>query len=307
MRRLNWRQVGYSITAVFFFGLLILFQFVQNRAMWLVHPARTYPKHTPDDFNIPNWQSVTFLSGDQTSLVGWFVPPQDAEATVILVHGLNSNRGAMLDQAAVLVKHGYGVLLFDLRGHGESGGWRTKWGATETADIAGAITFLHNQPDVDEKQIAVLGYSMGGAVAIRAATKLPGIQALIVEGTYTSLLDNPQRVVVSFTRLPDYTAPLALWLAEQWAGVEMENLQPVDMVSAVSCPILFIHGTADYTIPAHNSQQLYAAANDPKQLLLIPGAGHTNLFATAPAEMESHIVAFLQQTFGEAGGVESGY
>lgn len=274
--------------------------FLHGRAVRLVQPVRTQPLSTPDDFGITAWEEVSFTAVDGIQLSGWFIPPSpDSDGTtLIFVHGLGSNRGALLDQAAMLAKHGYGALLFDLRAHGRSQGERTSWGLVETADVAAAVAFLQSQPDVNPDRLALVGHSMGGAIAIRAAAQLPAIQAVIVESSYATFAENADRLTVSFARLPAYLSPVILPWAEWLAGVDAAEIRPVDQVGELSPrPVLFIHGEQDRTIEVSNSQRLYAAALAPKALYLVADAGHEDLLAADPAAFEQRIITFLCTAF----------
>jgi fermentation-respiration switch protein FrsA (DUF1100 family) len=277
--------------------LTVLAGIVHSRARRLVAPPRTFTHQTPSDFGISDWQEVTFSSQDSVQLSGWYVPPQaEMGAALIFVHGLGNNRGALLDQAAVLAREGYGALLFDLRAHGRSQGKQSSWGLTEVADVQAALAFLRAQPEVNPDKIGIVGHSMGGAIAIRAAAQLPDIRLVVAESVYTNFADNEARLTVSFARLPDWTAPLLMNWAERIAGVDSSKLAPLQKVTSVTPrPILFIQGGRDKTVHVSNGSTLYETAVSPKERLLIPCAGHNNLFATDPELMTKRLLQFLEQ------------
>ena len=122
---------------------------------------------TPADLELA-YRDVTFPSSDGVDLAGWYVPTRNG-AAVALLHGAGSTRSDVLGQAAVLARHGYGVLLFDARGHGESAGRGMDFGWYGTADVSGAVDFLTRQPDVSPDRVGLVGLSMGGEEAIGAA------------------------------------------------------------------------------------------------------------------------------------------
>jgi fermentation-respiration switch protein FrsA (DUF1100 family) len=277
--------------------LIVLAGFVHSRARRLVAPPRTFTQQTPSDFGIDDWRDVTFTTDDGLLLSGWYVPPRtDGGAALIFVHGLGSSRGSLLDQAAVLAKEGYGALLFDLRAHGRSQGKQSSWGLAEVADVRAALHFLLAQPEVDPTKIGIVGHSMGGAIAIRAAAQLPEIRLVVAESVYTNFADNAERLTVSFARLPDWTAPLIMAWAEWQAGVDSSQLAPLQEVASLSPrPILFIQGGRDKTVHVSNGSTLYETAVSPKERLLIPCAGHNNLFETDPELMTQRLRRFLAQ------------
>ena len=103
-------------------------------------------------------------------------------AAVVLLHGAGSTRSSVLDHAVVLANHGYGVLLFDARGHGRSGGRAMDFGWYGDKDVTAAVSFLQTRPDVDDDLIAAVGLSMGGEEAIGAAASDRRIRAVVAEG-----------------------------------------------------------------------------------------------------------------------------
>ena len=135
---------------------------------------------TPADLGL-GYRDVTFPSSDGEELAGWYIPTRNG-AAVALMHGAGSTRSAVLERAAVLAEHGYGVLLFDARGHGESGGRAMDFGWYGESDAIGAVDFLTQQRDVSRGRIGLLGLSMGGEQAIGAAGVDGRVVAVVAEG-----------------------------------------------------------------------------------------------------------------------------
>jgi fermentation-respiration switch protein FrsA (DUF1100 family) len=267
------------------------------RAMNLVHPRRSWPARTPDDYAVADWEEVSFVAADGVQLAGWFIPPDPHGdgAALIYVHGLGNNREELLDQAAMLRTYGYGALLFDLRNHGESEGEITTLGYTEVEDLRGAVTYLLQRPEVDKDRIGVVAHSLGSAVAIRGAARIPEIRALVVQSAFSSIEDNIAEGVKAFTGLPAFPfAPLVIWFGERETGLKIRHVRPIDDVSQISPRgILFIHGVQDPAIPVENSLRLYEAAGEPKELWLIPHGGHGGFYREEPVEFEGRVVSFL--------------
>ena len=117
-------------------------------------------------------------------LAGWWVPSKN-RAAVVLLHGAGSTRTAVLDQAAVLGSHGYGVLMVDARGHGDSGGRGMDFGWYGERDVTAALNFLTNQSEVTADRIGIVGLSMGGEAAIGAAGADSRVRAVVAEGATT--------------------------------------------------------------------------------------------------------------------------
>ena len=143
-------------------------------------PQTSLGDATPTDFGL-DYRDVTFPATDGVQLSGWYVPSRNGDA-VVLLHGSGSTRSAVLDHAAVLARAGYGVLLFDARGHGESDGRAMDFGWYGDRDVNGAVRFLEEQPDVGSGRILAVGLSMGGEEAIGAAATNPRICGVVAEG-----------------------------------------------------------------------------------------------------------------------------
>ena len=294
----------YSRNLFFFTVLTMLLGIVvagvwlaHTRAMTLVHPGRTQPACTPADRGVGRWEEVRFSTPDNLQLAGWFIPPdpQSDGATLVFIHGLGGNREGLLDEAVMLARHGYGALLLDLRNHGQSQGTVTTLGYAEVEDVRGAVAYLLAQPEVNPERIGLVGCSMGGAVVIRAAARIPQVRVVVAQSAFSSLEENINEGVRALTGLAPFPfAPLVTWFGEREAGLRIRQVRPVDDVAQIAPrALLFIHGEQDPVIDVSNSLRLYEAAREPKELYLIPNAGHGGLLAADPAEFERRVVGFL--------------
>ena len=135
---------------------------------------------TPASYGLA-YQNVAFRTADGVPLSGWYIPARNGAAVVVLP-GAGSTRTAVLGQAAVLARHGYGTLLLDTRGHGLSGGHAMDFGWWGDRDIAAAVSFLARQPAVHAGKIGLVGESMGGEQALAAIGADPRIRAVVAEG-----------------------------------------------------------------------------------------------------------------------------
>ena len=292
MIRLSSFAVLLLLLAVLGFGIWL----ARSRAYGIVHPGRSPISRLPDSVGIKDYQSVSFLSSDGLTLRGWYAPTKNG-AVVITVHGHGGNREGMLDDAALLTARGYGVLLFDLRNSGESDGQTTTLGLLEVNDVRGAVEFVAMQAGVDASRIGVLGQSMGGATAIMSAARIPQVRAVVAESAYTSLEDNVTNGVRQVAGLPPFPfAPLVIFFGQQEAGLDITAVRPVDDMASISPrPILIVHGELDETIPVANAHRLYEAAGEPKELYVIPNAGHAGLVQAGAEEYVRRVVGFFDQ------------
>jgi pimeloyl-ACP methyl ester carboxylesterase len=227
---------------------------------------------------------------DQIQLSGWYILSQN-RAAVILLHGFGSNRLEMISRAEALARHGYGVLLYDLRGHGESQGDSRTFGWEDLSDVGSALQFLANRDEIDPERIGILGFSTGGQIAIRAAAEYSQIQAVIADDPAFVTVDDAPRPV----GFRQWTLYLVSWvdgrLVSLWTGTAIPQGIP-DVLGAISPrPILFIDtGEAEGRLLV---RYFYQAANDPKELWEIPESYHGGQFAARAQEYEERMITFF--------------
>ena len=129
-------------------------------------------------------EDVQFPASDGVPLAGWLLPAAPGAPGVILCHDVGSSRGALLNLAIRLHGDGFTVLLFDFRGHGQSGGSRSTLGLEEKRDVLGAVDVLMRQLGPDTKRLGVYGVGMGAHAAVLAAADRPILRVLVLDGLY---------------------------------------------------------------------------------------------------------------------------
>lgn len=265
----------------------------------VLNPPRSSVRHSPAAFGISKWEDVRFRTSDGIEIGAWLIPPalESDGATVIFVHGMSANRGELVPEAAMLVKHGYGALLIDLRNHGRSSKALTTFGYREVEDVRGAVNFLLAHPKVNPERIGVFGYSLGGATALCATARIPQIRAVLAQSTFTSLEENIEAGMVAQLGLPPFPfAPLLIWLGEHTSGLRVNQVRPIDDVAKISPrAVMFIHGKRDSNIAADNSRRLYTAAFEPKLLYLVDNIDHKMSMSTNSQEYEHKVISFFDR------------
>jgi dipeptidyl aminopeptidase/acylaminoacyl peptidase len=241
---------------------------------------------------IPGLREVTLQTSDGLALRGWFAPGSN-RGLVILVHGGGGNRLSLLPEARVIARHGYGILLFDSRAHGESDGDLVSWGDREQRDVFAALDFTSASPEVDPGRVAVLGFSIGGSTAALAAARDQRLSAVLLYATWTSLEEELR------TNQRRIWGPLSVWAAlflVRRAGVDLSNVRPVDHLREIAPrPLLMISGGLDTDTPPPVMRRLFAAASEPKELWFLEKAWHGGYLEVAPAEYEARVVGFLDR------------
>ncbi|KAF6686854.1 alpha/beta hydrolase [Pseudomonas sp. EKM23D] len=206
---------------------------------------------------------ASFKAGQ--NIHAWWYPAASKNAPAILyLHGVRWNLTGQLFRIEQLHALGFSVLAIDYRGFGKShGDLPSETTVYEDARIAWE-RFQVLQPDPQKRLI--YGHSLGGAVAIDLAAELGQqspvpVRGLVIESTFTSLAD--VATAVANTSLP------VRWLLSQ-------KFDSIDKIADIRMPLLVVHGLDDRYVPPRFSQQLFAAAQEPKRLLLVPGASHNN-------------------------------
>jgi dienelactone hydrolase len=289
--RRGWRRY------LLLFGLLalaLLTATVLAPALALTNvPPTAVGSATPADRGLGH-EDVEFATPDGVRLSGWYIPSRN-RAAVALLHGAGSTRSAVLSHAEVLADAGYGVLLFDARGHGRSGGTAMDAGWYGDADVGGAISFLAGQPDVDPLRIGAVGLSMGGEEAIGAAASDARIRAVVAEGATNRVPGDLAWLSDVYGWRGAITEP-AQWLLYNTADLLTSASQPITLRAAAATagrPILLI---AAGTVGDERSaaQFMQAGAPDSVRVWVAPDAGHVGALSAHPAEWRLQVTAFLE-------------
>jgi uncharacterized protein len=252
----------------------------------------------PEEFGLAAHE-VRYTADDGTEMFAWYLPPTEGKVAV-LRHGSGSTASNVLPHARVLVDNGFGVLLADARGHGESGGDGMDFGWYGTADIDAAIDFLTTQPEVDIERIVVVGLSMGGEEAIGAAASDRRIAAVVAEGAFARTEADKAWLTDAYGWRGWVQVRLE-WL--QYALTELLTSAPKPDALAESAalasptPILMITAgnVADEAAAARHIQQ---AAGGNVVVWSVPGAGHTGGLTVDSAAWEERVITFLDSALG---------
>jgi dienelactone hydrolase len=266
-------------------------------------PRPDLGSRTPADLELA-YRDVTFPSSDGVDLAGWYVPTRNG-AAVALLHGAGSTRSDVLDQAAVLARHGYGVLLLDARGHGESAGRGMDFGWYGTADVSGAVDFLTRQSDVSPDRVGLVGLSMGGEEALGAAGTDERIAAVVAEGATARVAADKGYLAAYGVRghVQQRIDAVTYWLTDLLSDApEPPSLRhSVSVATTRPHPTSFLLITAG-TVPdeARAAAFIRGSTSGTVQTWTVPGAGHTRGLATAPAAWGERVTSFLDHSLGEA-------
>jgi dipeptidyl aminopeptidase/acylaminoacyl peptidase len=260
----------------------------------LTHPGCAETGLGPADAGIEGAQDVTYLSHDGLTLRAWYLPPEN-DAVIVLLPGAGGARDGMLREGAILARHGYGLLMTELRSCSHPDGQSTL-GYDEAIDLAEAVAWVDRQPDV--AHVGVLGYSLGGVAAILGSAQIDRIEAVVAEGGFYDLVAD---ITDAGTRIPIwnkalYHAILVFFHLE--TGIDARQISPISVIGRISPrPLLLIYGELELG-PAHPHEQL-ARAGSPKDLWIVPDCWHGGYLDVAPEKWEERVVAFFDEAIGQ--------
>ena len=249
---------------------------------WLEHAMTYHPVgYAPSrQWNPPaNGADVWFKTVAGEPLHGWFVraPQPPALATILHCHGNGGNLTNVGWVAQEFSQRGFDVLVFDYRGYGRSAGQLTDESGLY-ADGTAAYDFLTRELGVKPERLVLYGQSLGTTVAIDLAAQHPAA-ALVVESGLSSASAMAENALPWLPR----------WL--HWLG--KNRFESARKLPRVHCPVLITHGTQDEVIPVGQGRQLFAAANQPKQLEIIEGGNH-NLVGRGGASYLDKVASFIR-------------
>ena len=252
----------------------------------VTHAARA---HVPAaDLGGP-YEEVEFTTGDGLRLKGWYIRSRNGAAVISF-----PGRASSQKRAKLLARHGYGVLLFDRRGEGESEGDPNLFGWEGERDVHAAVRFLQARPDVDPERIGGIGLSVGGEMMIAAAAESSALKAIVSEGasgrSVRDIVANPG------TR---WLEVIGTGLATAGTAVFSNDPPPADLQSLVpkiSGAVFFVYGERGQPAEEPANRAFFAAASAPRELWEVPGAGHIGGTEARPLEYEQRIVAFFDRT-----------
>jgi fermentation-respiration switch protein FrsA (DUF1100 family) len=219
-----------------------------------------FPTRYPDGDWRPQrltFEDVHFTAADGTRLHGWYVPHDRPQAVALFAHGNGGNLSHRADLLRTLHDRAVAVLAFDYRGYGRSEGSPGEAGVL--ADARAARSWLAKRTNLYEQDLVLYGESLGGAVVVDLAAA-DGARALVLENTFSSLLD------VVACHYP--------WLPAKF--LIRSRFDSAAKIGRYRGPLLQVHGDADTIIPIELGRRLFAAANEPKRFVVVPGKDHND-------------------------------
>jgi uncharacterized protein len=234
-------------------------------------------------------ENVRFTTSDGLRLAGWYIPSRNGAAVIAF-----PGRASAQDRAKLLARHGYGVLLFDRRGEGESEGDPNLLGWQGERDIHAAVAYLQGRADVDPDRIGGIGLSVGGEMMIEAAAESSALKAIVSEGasgrSVRDEIANPGG---------SWGETLAMGVVTLSAAVFSDDRPPAalkSLVPKISGAVFFVYGEHGQPAEMPANTAFYAAAHGEKEIWEVPGSGHIGGVDAQPEEYERRVVGFFDRT-----------
>jgi uncharacterized protein len=238
--------------------------------------------------------SIPTLEGEWVR--GWWLQGKAEKPSVMLLHGIRSNRVAMIDRARMLKQRGYSVLLLDLPGHGESDGGVITFGMRESVGVMAAREWIaRHHPG---RKIGVIGVSLGGA-AVLLAKDPGGFDAVVLEAVYANIEQAIRnRIAMRLGALAPCLTPLLLMQLEPRLGIMPEQLSPMARITELAAPVLIVAGAKDLHTPLAEVEAMFQRAQEPKAMWILPEAAHEDFYAHDPRAYETRVMTFLENHLG---------
>lgn len=290
--RRTWRYARRALLAVGGLAVLYLVLVPLSVSYVFTHVARGF---VPKAELGTAYEEVSFTTSDGLELEGWYIPSKN-RAAVIAFPG----RSGPQRPARMLARHGYGVLLFDRRGEGESDGDPNIFGWKGERDIRAAVAFLKGRPDVDPDRIGAIGLSVGGEMLIEAGAESDDLAAIVSDGAGIRSIREAVAVPDARKMLEGAIAhaivtPAIALFSNDLPPASLEDLSP--RISPT--PVFFIYAVPGQGGEAELTETFYEAAREPKEIWLVPGAGHTGGIEAQPEEYERRVVGFFDEALLE--------
>lgn len=278
-----------------------------------IHVQRSAVTTSPADVGLVFEEFVVSPEDSNLQLAGWWIPAQDARATLVFIHGGGSNRTSSyfgsLDFYRAMVDQGIALVVIDLRNHGESGSDRheLQFGRSEKYDALAAIAWARQKnPDLP---LFAMGISMGGATLIQAAHSGARLDGLILLDSLLDTIDTFKQGAWVETGLPPALFAVSAWAATQFFGLPGGEEQALERAAILDIPILAIQDPDDPVTRARYSREL--AQRNPRVTLwtapvIDPNhpdlawkerwGSHVSAFQFFPQETVAQILAFIESS-----------
>ncbi|HPM95197.1 MAG TPA: alpha/beta fold hydrolase [Mesotoga sp.] len=225
-----------------------------------------------------------------------YLPCDASKKTVIICHGITYSLFGSMKYARIFLDLGFNVMTYDHRNHGKSGGKDTTFGHYEKYDLKAVKEWVLKRTG-EGTIVGLHGESMGAAIALQYLAMDENISFCIADCGFSDLKELFKIRVNNDFHLPAFPfMDIAALITRIRTGMSFADISPVKAVGTVKTPVMFVHGSEDWYVPAFMSRKMYEAKKTgSRKLLVVPGAAHASSIATDPAGYTDEIRSFLEQ------------
>jgi len=282
--RKSYRVAGFIILGLIFSGIYFFFAWIiqqpQNINAIVLRP-------TVGDNQYYKWDPIAGIkkktlyveAADGSKLHCWLFPVAGSDRIAIVSHGNAGNISNRFYIANALTKAGCSVLLYDYRGYGLSTGNPTISGIL--ADGLSVYDYVHDKLHFPDNKIFLYGESIGSGVTSNLAVNRP-CAGVILQSGIASLPAMGRKLFPMLYVYPDFAYP----------EPHLDNVAAMEQITA---PILFLHGKKDTIVPFQHSQEMFAGAHEPKQIVLLEDCGHNDMGVQNTEQFQGSIKAFVEK------------
>lgn len=281
-------------------GIILHYEFcILNTRVDFIH-YKNLQSRLKQGLRDKGWEQVRLHSRFGYILEGTYIPnPIPSDKTLIFLHGIAATQNMALHYEEQYINQGYNLLIYDSRGHGASGGSCTTWGYYERYDLDQWVDWLLAKNP--QSIIGVHGVSMGAATALmHAALNEPTkrVKFYIADSAYSDLTYLITQRIISQTQSKH---PFWIQILIKYASLAAyfqsdflyENISPINEVTQVTTPILYLHGEADTLVPPKMSKDLYEATKGYRELHVFPKTKHGRAIIERKSECRDTVINFL--------------
>jgi fermentation-respiration switch protein FrsA (DUF1100 family) len=237
------------VAAALYVALALGARFLERRLMYFPDTARFNPARA----GLAGVEEVVLGTPDGERVIIWSGAAQRGQPTILYFHGNGGSLESRSERIRKYMARGFGMFMMSYRGFSGSSGSPSE--AANVGDAKLAYDTLVAR-GVDPADIIVYGESLGSGVAVQVAAE-KRVAGVILDAPYTSMVDLAS---LHYPQLPR-------WLMR-------DRYETTQFIGTVTAPLLIVHGEEDDVVPVTRGRALFEAANAPKEIATLPGAGH---------------------------------
>lgn len=223
---------------------------------------------------------------------GSFLDAGSRQQCALLLHGVHADRTSMIDRAKFLKTLGISTLAIDLQAHGETEGEQISFGYFEAEDAYNGLLYLKKVAGCHK--VIANGVSLGGAATLLGKTAVEA-DALVLESVFPTIEEAvADRLEARLGPIGRMLAPLLYGQIPLRIGVPIEKLRPIESLKSLQIPVLVIGGSKDLSTKLSETKRMYQTIKSPKQLWIVEGAAHQDIYRYDPLGYESRLRQFIQ-------------